>query len=102
MTGRKKKHLAVRNNPKSYITGSNNIDPLTICLMSHFVDSFATGWEAWYTHIQPNWCITHTVDNIIPTISLNWDPLEDAILLDWSKLKKGSQNRFYLLLLILG
>ena len=71
--------------------------------VTHFVDSFAMSWEAWYTQLQPDWCIeTITDDDDTPGMSLTWDPPEDAILLDWREIKKGSQNGFFLLLLTLG
>ena len=71
--------------------------------VTHFVDDFATQWEEWYMHLQPDWRLdTHSEDASGSGISLSQDPPEDAIISDWQDIKKGSQNGLFLLLLSLG
>ena len=71
--------------------------------VTHFVDDFATQWEEWYMHLQPDWCLNApSEDADISGISLSQDPPEDTIILDWQDIKKGSQNGLFLLLLSLG
>lgn len=70
--------------------------------VTHYVNSFATSWEGWYTHLQPDWRIETLADDDADGMSLTRDPPEDAVISDWPELKKGSQNGFFLLLLSLG
>lgn len=68
--------------------------------VTHFVCSFGNGWEVWYAGLQPKWCVL--TNDSSTTITLSKDPPNDAVLLDWSEIKKGSQNGFFLLILTLG
>ena len=54
-------------------------------------------------HLQPDWHLdTLSEDASSSGISLSRDPPEDAIILDWQDIKKGSQNGLFVLLLSLG
>ena len=71
--------------------------------VTQFVHDFATQWEDWYTHLQPDWHLEVSAKDADDFgISLGWDPPKDAIISDWQDIKKGSQNGFFLLLLSLG
>ena len=71
--------------------------------ITQFVHDFATQWEDWYTHLQPDWHLEVSAKDANDFgISLGQDPPEDAIISDWQDIKKGSQNGFFLLLLPLG
>lgn len=68
--------------------------------VTHFVRSFGDGWEAWYAGLQPKWRVL--ANDSSTTVTLSQDPPDDAVLSDWSEIKKGSQNGFFLLILTLG